>query len=203
MNESPFNPEHQNRHTDSRIVAALERISEVFRVLLWNESKESGLSPIQIQILIHLHFFPERYHRITMLANEFNLTKATVSDSVRMLEEKGLVKKTADETDSRSMVLRLTAKGEKLASQFSLFASEIEKPVSRLSPGDKESLLNSLLQVIDHLNRAGIINVQRMCFSCTHYHKKGQTGHFCSLMNKSLQTSDIRLNCLEYEAAEG
>ena len=52
MKYSSFNLNEQNQKIESRIVVALERISEAFRVLLWNESKENSLSPIQIQILI-------------------------------------------------------------------------------------------------------------------------------------------------------
>ena len=35
-----------------KITQALERISKAFRVLLWEESKKHGISPIQIQLLI-------------------------------------------------------------------------------------------------------------------------------------------------------
>jgi len=56
MKHSAFNLNGQNQKIESRIVVALERISEAFRVLLWNESKENALSPIQIQILIFVYF---------------------------------------------------------------------------------------------------------------------------------------------------
>jgi hypothetical protein len=56
MKYSSFNLNEQNQKIESRIVVALERISEAFRVLLWNESKENSLSPIQIQILIFIYF---------------------------------------------------------------------------------------------------------------------------------------------------
>ena len=56
MKKSSFHLTEQNQKIESRIVVALERISESFRVLLWNESKENSLSPIQIQILIFIYF---------------------------------------------------------------------------------------------------------------------------------------------------
>lgn len=56
MKYSSFNLSEQNQKVESLIVVALERISEAFRVLLWNESKENSLSPIQIQILIFVNF---------------------------------------------------------------------------------------------------------------------------------------------------
>ena len=40
MKKSAFDLEHQNLSIESKIVASLERVSQAFRVLLWNESKE-------------------------------------------------------------------------------------------------------------------------------------------------------------------
>ena len=76
--KSSFDTEHQNENLNSKITAALERISNALRVLLWNESKENSLSPIQNQILIFLLFHREEYCTVSYLAEEFNITKARV-----------------------------------------------------------------------------------------------------------------------------
>lgn len=110
---SSFNPERQENKIESKIVVALERISEAFRVLLWNESKSNALSPIQIQILIFLLFHSEAQCKVSYLAEEFNMTKATISDSVKVLLLKKLIKKTGDELDTRSYTISLTAGGKK------------------------------------------------------------------------------------------
>ena len=52
MKKSVFDLEHQNSNIESKIIVSLERLSQAFRVLLWNESKAFSLSPIQIQIMI-------------------------------------------------------------------------------------------------------------------------------------------------------
>jgi hypothetical protein len=72
--KSPFDLNQQNKKVESKIVVALERISEAFRVLLWNESKENALSPIQIQILIFLLFHSDEMCKVSYLAQEFNMT---------------------------------------------------------------------------------------------------------------------------------
>ena len=45
---SPFDPTRQNHppDLDLKIVAGLERLSEVFRTMLWHEAKQVGLSPL-------------------------------------------------------------------------------------------------------------------------------------------------------------
>ncbi|MEO0333318.1 MAG: MarR family transcriptional regulator, partial [Bacteroidota bacterium] len=56
MEKSVFNPTNQQSDVSSKIVAGLERISEAFKVLLWEKAKSLGLSPIQIQILIFIAY---------------------------------------------------------------------------------------------------------------------------------------------------
>ena len=198
MKHSSFNLSGQNQKIESRIVVALERISEAFRVLLWNESKENSLSPIQIQILIFLHFHALEKCKVSYLADEFNMTKATISDSVRVLLGKDLVAKETDPSDTRSFTLSLTADGKKIAKKTSFFASSIERPIEKLTEEQKRVMLNGLLNLIHDLNKSGVITIQRMCFTCSNYQLANGT-HYCNLLKNSLAESDLRLDCPEHE----
>ncbi|MBS1750429.1 MAG: winged helix-turn-helix transcriptional regulator [Bacteroidetes bacterium] len=194
---SPFNLDEQENNVESKIVVALERISQAFRVLLWNESKENSLSPIQIQILIFLLFHSEEKCKVGYLADEFNMTKATISDSVKVLLQKKLVYKIDDEKDTRSFALALTREGKKAALKASAFAGAIEEPIRKFSKQQKEILLSSLLKLIHDLNQSGIISIQRMCFTCAHYqHENGK--HFCRLLQTKLSDNEIRIDCKEH-----
>lgn len=196
--KSPFDLNEQNSKIESRIVVALERISEAFRVLLWNESKGISLSPIQIQILIFLLFHPDENSRVSYLAHEFNLTKATVSDSIKVLFKKGLIEKQEDPQDSRSFTIHLTEKGKMIANKTSSFASAIEKPITSLGTVQKEAMLSGLLKLIHGLNRAGVITTQRMCFNCANY--KTENGkHYCNLLKTHLAEEEVRVDCPEHE----
>ena len=146
MKHSSFSLNKQNQKIESRIVVALERISEAFRVLLWNESKENSLSPIQIQILIFIHFHSLEKCKVGYLAAEFNMTKATISDSVRVLLAKELVTKATDPLDTRSYSLSLTNEGQKIAVKASFFASSIEQPLEKLTQEQKTIMLKIDLQ---------------------------------------------------------
>ena len=198
MKGSSFNLSRQNQKIESRIVVALERIAEAFRVLLWNESKKNSLSPIQIQLLIFLLFHSQEKCKISYLAAEFNMTKATISDSVRMLLSKKLVARQTDPADTRSHTLSLTPKGKEIAKKASWFAASIEKPIDQLTAGQKSAMLNGLLTMIHELNQAGVITRQRMCFTCAYY-KAGKETHFCHLLNTKLEETEIRVDCPEHE----
>lgn len=200
MKKSPFNLTHQHSSTESKIVVALERISEAFRVLLWNECKENSLSPIQIQTLIFLLFHSDEKCKVSYLANEFNLTKATISDAIKSLEQKKFIKKEYETIDNRSYIIQLTKKGKEIAEQTSHFAKQIQIPIDKLHSTDKENLLLSLLDIIYHLNKSGIITIQRMCFTC-HFYKSNKTGqeHYCGLLNTKLADTELRIDCAEHK----
>ena len=48
-----------------KLLIGLERISQAFKVLLWNKAKEYGLSPIQIQILIFVAHHKSEYNNVS------------------------------------------------------------------------------------------------------------------------------------------
>lgn len=186
---------------DSKIVAALERIAQAFRVLLWDASKEYGLSPIQVQGLAFLLHQPEKKRKASMLAAEFDMTKATISTTLRILEEKGLIKRASEPQDTRSSIIHLTEKGRVVAQKTAGFASQLREPVARPYPAEKDGLLLGLLTIINRLNQSGVITVQRMCLTCTHYSAEmDDKQHFCRLMNKELKIHELRVDCPEHRS---
>lgn len=196
MKSSAFNLENQNTSIESKIVASLERVSQAFRVLLWNESKEFSLSPIQVQVLIFLLHHSAENRKVSYLASEFNVTKATVSDSVKSLEQKQLITKEYEPHDTRSYIIHLTESGEDIAKKTSFFADQIQVPIDKMSLSAKQDLLSSLHMIISHLNQTGVITVQRMCSTCHFYNS--DNGHFCKLLNQNLADVDLRVDCPEH-----
>jgi len=198
MKKSDFDLTHQNRNASSKIVASLERIAQAFRVLLWHESKAFGLSPIQVQVLIFLLHHSEEKRKVSYLADEFNMSKATLSDTIKALEEKKLITKKQELQDSRSYSIHLTKKGKDVAAKTSLFSKELRTPVDKLHPDNQENMLLGLMDIIRHLNSAGVITIQRMCMTCKYYHSSEQYPHFCQLLNQQLRTTDLRVDCPEH-----
>lgn len=196
---SIFDPQAQIHSPDFKIVAALERLAEAFRALLWDKSKVLGISPIQIQILLFVRFHTDDKCKVSQLAQEFNVTKPTVSEAVKSLEQKGLLERNPDESDTRSHTLHLTVAGMDAVAQTADFAAPMLRGVSSVPAADQGPLLEQLLGIIGHLQRAGIIAMQRMCFSCRFYQNTGN-GHFCRFLNKPLANHELRVDCGEYEA---
>lgn len=193
---SPFDPKINRKNVDSKIVVALERISEAFRIVLSEENKKYNLSNIQIQILIFLLFHNEDLRTLTSLSEEFNISKASLSDSVKSLESKGYVIKERKLNDFRSSTINLTEKGKEIAEKVSLFGNKIEEVISKLEDDKKSSLLDSLLTVIHQLYLGGIISVKRVCVNCSYFiPSENGNDHFCNLLNKPLKQDELKVDC--------
>ncbi len=195
MEESSFNIEFQQKNITSKIVVGLERISEVFKVLLWEHAKTIGLSPIQIQMLIFIAYHKPELCNVSHLAKEFNITKPTVSDAIRVLAEKKYIDKDYSLSDSRSYSILLSDLGKSAVAETENFANPIETQLKRIETEDLEHVFETLSKLIYQLHRNGILTIQRTCFSC-----KFKTNDYCNLMEKALKAADIRLDCPEYNA---
>ena len=197
MKESLFDPSNQNADLSAKIVAGLERISEAFKVLLWDQSKNTGLSPIQIQMMIFMAFHGEEFNSVSQLSEEFNLTKATISDAVRVLEKKELIKKIPSPTDGRAYNISLTAKGKEVVQKTMHFADPVKKIIDAMDFVQKEETYQTISQLIYQLHRKGVISVQRTCMACRFYEKKRRYG-YCNFLNMELRERDIRIDCPEF-----
>lgn len=198
MSNSSFNPEQQNLDMSDKVVAGLERISEVFKKLLWDKAKTLGLSPIQIQILIFINFHKESLCRVSHLAKEFNLTKPTISDAVRALEKKGFIIKDYSSIDSRSYNILLSQSGKDLVLQTANFSNPIKKQLDKLPEKQIETIFDTLSTVIFNLNQQGVLSVQRTCYACKFYNSTNGT-NYCNLLQKELLEKEIRIDCPEFE----
>lgn len=200
--KSIFNHKYQHTDLDAKLVLAFERISHVFRILLWEQTKKYNLSPIQTQILIYIFHQPEFDRNITTLAQRLNITKPTVSDAVKSLEKKKLIFRSADKKDSRFFYLNLTSKGLELVKKIEGWGDKIKNNFKFISESDKSHLYENLLRLLIGFEENGIINRNRICFTCRHFDvkkKNRNTLYFCQLLNLPLKTRELRVDCPEHE----
>lgn len=198
MEKSVFDTNVQQESVSNKIVVGLERISEVFRTLLWAEAKKSGVSPIQIQILIFIAYHKRALCTVSYLAKEFDVTKPTISDAVKTLEKKKLILKDYSNPDSRSFLIALSEKGKQLVSVTENYANPLRKQFDTFDKDQLETVYEAIIKLIHNLNKAGIISVQRTCFACK-FHSNREGGDYCEYLQKPLETNTIRVDCPEFE----
>lgn len=182
-----------------KILSALERVSQAFRTLLWLEGKALSLNPIQIQVLSYLWKQPPARRRVSAISQAFDLSRASVSDTIKSLEKRGLVSREPHPQDSRSSILSLTASGLDAAFRTSSYAAKVLESLQNLEKEEKDHMYWSLNHLIRDLNASGVITIQRMCLNCHHY-EYGDQGHYCHLLGQGLKVSDLKMDCGEHQA---
>lgn len=175
----------------------LERIGEVSRAMRWQEATGSGLSPLQLRILGFVSDHAGQSVGVARLAEELQVTKPTVSDSVKLLVERGLLVRKPDPLDGRGHTLRLTAAGRKHLPAAEPFAAAL----ATLPRQERETLLLALMRLLEALLSSGEVQVQRMCWTCAHYSGDRQGKHHCLLLRKDLAVVELRTDCPEHELA--
>jgi len=198
---SAFDPTQQAENIDAKLIYGLEKVSQIYRTLLWQAQKETGLSPLQSQMLIFMLYHDENLVSISNFAIEFSVTKATVSDAFKTLIKKGLVYKVQDSIDKRRQLLKLTEEGITLATSIENYTAPLEESLDVLTPKKKEQLFGLLKSVLLELNNNQLISPLRICPTCRHYAVKNRKP-YCQLMETILQESEIRLDCPEHESIE-
>ncbi len=193
------------------ITDALERLSQVQRVLLQEVSTAQGLSPIQVRIL---GLVTDAAVRPSELAGRLGVTRATVTDAVRALEGKGLVVVAPDPHDGRGRLLQITADGQSVAGRVASWGMPVTHHLAALPLGDQGSVLAGL-------QADGLVPRARMCLTCRFFRPptgSGERGRSaaatastgradspgvarCELLGADLPDTALRLDCPEHQAA--
>jgi DNA-binding MarR family transcriptional regulator len=190
-----------NRRLIGREVFRLiERMGSLLRAKSRAFGKQHGLQPVQLEALTYLTR-SNRYSDTPQVTAEFlGLTKGTVSQSLKVLEKKGLVMKKRDPGDRRLVHLRPTQKGRRLieyklsrylvARGFTTTASSANK--------DTLELLRRLLRVIQITNNLKSFGTCQTC----RYNHQANLDYFCKLTKEPLNTQDLHLLCHKHEYLE-
>lgn len=184
---------------DSKILAALERIQTAAQFLLQQQSHSHGLSPLQVRILALV--LQDEAKTVSAIAKNLLVSKATVSEAVRTLESKNLIRKIASAADSRSYSVELTPRGSELAHITAAYDTPLQKTLLSLKAEQKDSLWESLLHLIGFMEKQDLIPYNRMCLTCTHCGRDvNDSKYYCNLMKTPLSVSSLRINCPEHQA---
>lgn len=186
-----------------RIAAALERIERLTRSDGQRTADRLALSPLQMRVLGVLR--SKGPARVGDLARELMVTPGTVSEAVRVLEEKALVRKEPDPEEHRAVQVHLTRRGQGAAKRAGRLSAETLGPVlASMGTEGSGELLGSLLRFLQALERQGLIETTRMCSNCEHFRPwKGRGGkpHYCALIEDSIGKAELQVDCPEFELA--
>ncbi len=189
---------------ERRIATGLHKIGLVLRYQTWLAASELSLSPTQGQILSALA--TDGPLTATELGRRIGVTLPTISDSARVLVEKGLASKRQDVRHPRASLIELTGAGRKRAAKVRAWSEFLVPAVASLPTGEQQAFLGALVKVIRALQENRQIPASRMCVTCVHFRPRTHDGplpHHCDSIDAPLADGDLRLDCPEQaEASE-
>ncbi len=179
----------------------IERISCFFRSEIRLAGIEYDLHPIQLNALYFLNRCNRYSDTHQGVSEYFGLTKGTVSQTLKTLENKGLITKEQDKQDGRVFHLKVTEEGEKLIESF-LPTQTGKRALKTLDDETQTQLVESLRQLLQSMQKSNEMKLFGICRTCRFNQNRGKAGIFCELTQESLSRTDIGLICREYECQE-
>ncbi len=175
----------------------LERLSNLFRIEMRTFGLKFGLQPVQIEALTYLTQC-NRYSDTPQAVGEYlGLTKGTVSQTLKVLEQKGFLRKQQDKQDKRVVHLAPTVKGRKLIQQ-SFPAKGLEaalKLTSSVKVRELEEVLRSTLRGMQYHNKRKTFAACQTC----RFNEPQVKGAVCGLTQEPLSVQEIQLICREHQ----
>jgi len=139
----------------SRALNALRRMVRGLRSAAEGIERELNVSAAQLFVLTRLGEVPDQ--SVKDLAVVTMTTHSTVSEVVGQLIAKGLVTRTADPSDGRRSVLRLTRQGVNLVKKSPrLIQADLIKGFGALRPSERRDLANGLERWLDTSGLGGV-----------------------------------------------
>jgi DNA-binding MarR family transcriptional regulator len=182
----------------SEIYEYLERISNLLRTDIRKGGISLGLQPVQLEALNYL-FRCNRYSNSPVAVAEFlGLTKGTVSQTLAVLENSGLIEKHPDQKDRRDVHLELTDAGRRIVAEC-IPPKVLKQAAGEVDPAAQEVLLESLRSMLSALQHANRLRSFGVCKNCRHHALRPDGSRHCRLTGEDLSDSDSDKICREHE----
>ncbi|MCU7932651.1 MAG: MarR family winged helix-turn-helix transcriptional regulator [Candidatus Thiodiazotropha sp. (ex Codakia rugifera)] len=174
----------------------LERLCNLLRVEAREHGAGNGLLPVQLEAL---HYLGEcnRYSDSVQGVSEYlGQTKGTVSQTLKVLEKRGLVKKLPDSNDRRIVHLQTTAAGRKTLDKVvpALFLIEALKSTSEAKIGQLTEDLKEVLRAAQQARGAKSFGA---CITCR-FNESVEGAFQCGLTGEKLTPKDTVKICREH-----
>lgn len=184
-----------------RIASGLGRLALAIKAKAWRGASDEGITPTQGELLARLLDQPEGL-RLGDLAVALGISAPTASDAVTTLVAKDLVERRAG-TDKRSVTLRLTRSGRKMALKANDWTAFLAGSIESLPELEQAAFITSLIKIIRTMQDAGDISPQRMCVTCAHFrpfmHRGTDKPHHCAFVDAAFGPPDLQLNCPDHD----
>jgi DNA-binding MarR family transcriptional regulator len=180
----------------NQLLPLLERLGVLVHQSVRDDAARHGLLPIHALVLGYLAR-ANRYSDLPIaIAEYFGITRGTVSQSLAVLEDRGLLLKQPDPRHGKRVHLRLTRAGRAVLDGS--WAQRIERELASLPSGAvvQEDLLRGVLATLQRQNGQRPFGV---CSGCAHFLREPRRAR-CGLTGEPLAAEQTVKICREWTA---
>ena len=183
--------------SDSGLVQLVERLGGLLRARARRHGVALGLQPVHLQVLDYLARCNRFSNTLAALAAWLQATRGTVSQSLTLLEQRGLLSRTPDAEDRRVLRLALTAQGRRVCEQLTAGAA-VQAAVDGLPVADVAVAQGVLEQCLRALQRDSEFNGFGQCRGCRYLRRPDGAGFACGLTGEALAVEETDQLCHEF-----
>lgn len=178
------------------LLELIERIGNLLRLEEREAGKSDGLQPVHIQVLEYLALCNRFSNTPLSLSRYLGISKGTVSQSLMVLENKGLISKSQDKHDRRVIHLSLTDAGKNVVK--TVFTNQHwSNTCEQLPAQQRERMAEDLSQLLQALIQQRGASSFGVCRTCKHFAYTCGVYH-CELLHIDLQASETAKLCHEH-----
>ena len=176
----------------------LERIANLLRTDTRRSMVEKGLQPVQLEALHYLSHCNRYSDTPAGVADYLGLTKGTVSQTLGLMENIGMIEKLPDYKDRRVVHLQLTARGRKVIAE-TIPPKSLQLALEQMPEVEQDSIPDVLDKLLRAMQAANQLRTFGVCKTCRHHRIETDGQHRCALTGEFLENVDIDKICREHE----
>lgn len=181
------------------LLELVERLGNLMRTELRKTGADESLQPVHLQALIYVSKANRYSNTPQALADYLGLTKGTVSQTLLLLDRRGLIERFEDDIDRRVVRLRLSSAGEQFLAE-SQPALAWQNATRNISPNRIRNATSALREALVTLQVDNEGTVFGECNTCSWCQKLSQRIYRCGRMGDRLSGPETRKICRIYEA---
>ena len=181
------------------LLELVERLGNLMRTELRKAGSDESLQPVHLHALIFISKANRYSNTPQALAQYLGLTKGTVSQTLLLLDRRGLIERFEDDIDRRVVRLRLSSAGERLLSDSEPMLAW-QNATRNISPNRIRNATSALREALVTLQEDNEGTVFGECGTCAHCQKLSQRIYRCGQMGDRLSGPETRRICRIYVA---
>ncbi len=184
------------------LLELVERLGNLMRAEARRVGADEQLAPVHVAALVYLAGANRYSNTPQALGAYLGLTKGTISQSLLLLDRRGLIERYQDDIDRRVVRLRLSSTGEQFLYDAQPQMAWIQA-TRDISPNRIRNAVSALRESLTTFQADNDGQPFGTCPSCRHFERLSARAYRCGMMGDRLSGPETRKLCWLYEMKGG